>query len=264
MQPTVSVIVVNWNGKHLLPDCLASLRAQTFKDFEVIVVDNGSTDGMGYAKGDGIDQVVFLPKNMGFAFGNNVGIVESQAKYIALLNNDARAGRNWLACLVGAAEEHPEVGMFASRIIRKDGKLDSAGCTVYPDGIGVCRGRGGEGYDKQDYVAFPSGCAAMYRRDMLDQIGLFDERFFMYCEDTDLGLRAQKAGWKCLYVPTALVGHLYSQSTSAYSLKKLFYVERNRLYLIMKNFTFEQIFWSFPYTMIRYFKMLTRGLAWSE
>jgi len=264
VQTTVSIIVVNWNGKHLLPDCLASLRAQTFTDFEVIVVDNDSTDGSSYGKRDGINEVIFLPKNVGFAGGNNAGIVESRAKYVALLNNDARVGRNWLAELVATAEQHPDVGMFASKIIRTDGKIDSAGCTVYPDGIGVCRGRGGSGYDQQDYVAFPSGCAAMYRRDMLDQIGLFDERFFMYCEDTDLGLRAQKAGWKCLYVPTARVEHLYSQSTGAYSLKKLFYIERNRLFVVLKNFTIEQIVWSFPYTIIRYFKMLRRGLAWSE
>ena len=203
---------------------------------------------------------------MGFAGGNNAGIVESRAKYVALLNNDARAGEQWLSDLVAAAEQNPDVGMFASKILRANGKIDSAGCTVYPDGIGVCRGRGQDGqeYDRQDYVTFPSGCAALYRRDMLDQIGLFDERFFMYCEDTDLGLRAQRAGWKCLYVPTAKVEHLYSQSAGAHSLKKLFYVERNRLLLVLKNFTFEQMFWSAPYTMIRYFKMITRGLAWSE
>lgn len=266
MFPTVSVIIVNWNGKNLLPDCLASLKDQTFKDFEVIVVDNASTDGSDYGAHDGIESVIFLQNNLGFAGGNNVGIVESQSKYIALLNNDARADKNWLAWLVSAAEANPEIGMFASKILRKNGKIDSAGCSVYPDGIGVCRGRGKDPdqYNQSDYVAFPSGCAAFYRRDMLDQIGLFDERFFMYCEDTDLGLRAQRAGWKCVYVPEAEVIHLYSQSAGVHSFKKLFLVERNRIYLVMKNFTFEQIFWSIPYTAIRYFKMLRRGIAWSE
>ena len=261
--------MVNWNGKHLLPDCLASLKEQTFRDFEVLVLDNGSTDGSADFIRKEFPEVrlSISDKNVGFAMGNNWQITLSDGPLVALLNNDARPGREWLTRLVDVAKKNPTIGMFASKIVRPNGKIDSAGCTVYPDGIGVCRGRGGDGYseyDQEDYVAFPSGCAAMYRRDMLDQIGLFDERFFMYCEDTDLGLRAQRMGWKCLYVPRAIVHHLYSQSTGAYSLKKLFYVERNRLYLIMKNFTFEQIFWSFPYTMIRYFKMLTRGLAWSE
>jgi len=110
-------------------------------------------------------------------------------------------------------------------------------------------------------VTFPSGCAAMYRKDLFDQVGIFDERFFMYNEDTDIGVRAQKVGWKCLYVPTAVAMHLYSQSSSAYSPKKLFYVERNRLMLIVKNFSVEQIVWGAPFTVVRYLKMI-RGMAW--
>jgi len=261
MRPTVSVIIVNWNGKNLLPDCLASLRDQTFRDFETIVVDNGSTDG----SADGLKDcvVIRLQKNRGFARGNNEGICAAHGEYIALLNNDARANSFWLEELVKAAEKYPEVGMFASGVLRPDGKLDSVGCDVSPDGNGMCRGRGlyHWQYDnKEELVTFPSGCAAFYRRSMLDHIGLFDERFFMYNEDTDLGLRAQKAGYKCLYVPTAVVMHLYSRSSSAYSLKKLFYVERNRILLMFKNFSFEQIFFSPIFTAIRYVNLL-RGVA---
>ena len=253
--PTVSVIIVNWNGKNLLPDCLASLRAQTFKDFEVIVVDNASTDSSVDDLKDCF--VIRLPKNRGFAGGNNEGICAAQGKYIALLNNDARANRFWLEELVRVAEAHPHVGMIASKVLRPDGKIDSAGCTVFPDGNGMCRGRGNRWEQgMSDDNIFPSGCAAFYRRSMLDHIGLFDERFFMYNEDTDLGLRAQKAGYKCLYVPTAVVMHLYSQSSSAYSLKKLFRVERNRVLLMLKNFSFEQIFFSPIFTFIRYVNLL--------
>lgn len=265
MHPVASVIVVNWNGERLLPDCLASLHAQTFQDFEIIVVDNGSKNVPVMPLFNGA-LLICLPENRGFAGGNNAGIAESKAKYIALLNNDARAGEEWLAELVATAELNPGVGMFASKVLRTDGSIDSAGCTVYPDGVGVCRGRGKDGsqYDQPGYVTFPSGCAALYRREMLNEIGAFDANFFMYCEDTDLGTRAQKAGWRCLYVPTAKVEHLYSQTMGAYSLKKLFYVERNRLYLMAKNFTLKQVVFSLPYTAIRYFKMMTRGLAWSE
>ena len=269
--PTVSVIVVNWNGRELLRDCLESLARQDFDDFELILVDNGSEDGSLKFVASVLDQfkvktIIENGINKGFAEANNIGIVFSSGKYIALLNNDAVADPFWLRQLVECAEFYPQVGMFASKIIRPDGRLDSSGCTIYPDGIGVCRGRGKDHrtFDREHTVAFPSGCAALYRRDMLDQIGLFDERFFAYCEDTDLGLRAQRAGWTCLYVPSAVVTHRYSQTLGAYSLKKLFLVERNRIWVILKNFTFEQIFWSFPYTIIRYFKMLRKGLAWSE
>jgi GT2 family glycosyltransferase len=236
MLPTVSVIIVDY-GKHLLRDCLASLKAQTFRDFEVIVVDNNVI-------------------NRGFAGGCNAGIRKAKGMYIALLNNDARADRDWLKELVRAADSHPMVGMFASLVFRSDGRIDSAGCDVYPDGNGMCRGR----HYMSGPVTFPSGCAALYRHSMLSEIGLFDERFFMYNEDTDLGLRAQKAGWKCLYVPSAIVTHLYSQSSSAYSLKKLFRVERNRLMIMVKHFTFRQIVASVPWTFIRYFN-LVRGMA---
>jgi len=269
MSPAVSVIIVNWNGKYLLLDCLDSLFNQTFRDFEVILVDNGSTDGsIRYVEEEfPMIKIIHNEKNLGFAEANNQGIMVSRGEYIALLNNDTRPKRNWLAELVRVADENPRFGMFASKILLPSGKIDSAGCLLYPDGIGICRGRWQENrgqYDQIETVVFPSGCAAFYRRQMLDQIGPFDERFFMYCEDTDLGLRARAAGWGCLYIPTAVVTHLYSQSSSAYSLKKAFYVERNRIWVMMKNFSFAQIVSSVPYTLIRYFRIARRGMAWSS
>jgi GT2 family glycosyltransferase len=248
----VSVIIVNWNGEHLLPDCLASLRAQTFRDFETIVVDNGSRKVPKVEDA----RLIRLYENRGFAGGNNAGIEKAKGEFIALLNNDARADKEWLASLVKAADLYPDAGMFASLILRADGKIDSAGCTVHPDGNGMCRGR----HYMSGPVTFPSGCAAMYRKSMLDQIGPFDESFFMYNEDTELGIRAQKAGWKCVYVPQAVVNHLYSQSSSAYSLKKLFYVERNRIKIMLKHFTPSQIIASIPWTFARYFNLI-RGMA---
>jgi GT2 family glycosyltransferase len=240
MLPTVSVVVIDY--KIDITPCLDSLKAQTFKDFEVIVVDNNKI-------------------NRGFARGCNEGIRKAKGQFIALLNNDAHTDKDWLKELVKAADENPMVGMFASKILRPDGTIDSVGCMLHPDGNGMCIGRGESGgYSRQGYVIFPSGCAALYRAGMLAEIGLFDERFFMYNEDTDLGIRAQKAGWKCLYVPTAIVTHLYSQSSSAYSLKKLFRVERNRVLLMLKHFGFRQILASVPWTFIRYFN-LVRGMA---
>lgn len=222
----VSVIIVDY-GKHLLQDCLESLKAQTFKDFEIIVIDNNV-------------------QNRGFSAGCNEGIRQAKGEFIALLNNDARANRNWLKELMRAADENPDAGMFASKVLKPNGRLESSGCYIHPDGNGMCR------RNDHNAVEFPSGCAAMYRRSMLDNIGLFDERFFAYNEDTELGMRAQKAGYKCVYSPWAGVTHLGSQSTSKYSLKKLFWVERNRILIMLKHFSFRKMVKSIPWTFIRY------------
>lgn len=269
MYPIVSVIVVNWNGKYLIGPCLESLRRQTFRDFKVIVVDNGSRDGSPEFVDSNFPEVfqVRLTENTGFTGGNNIGIRAAEGEYIALLNNDARAEENWLRALVWSADRHPRAGMFASKILSPQGLIDSAGCLLYPDGIGYCRGRGEQDrgqFDQLDFVAFPSGCAALYRRAMLDAVDLFDDSFFMYCEDVDLGLRGRAAGWECLYVPWAVVIHLFSQSSSAYSLKKLFHVELNRLRVMRKNFTPGQAARSIPYTFLRYLLLVLRGHGWSR
>ncbi len=227
MLPTVSVIVVNWNGEKVLPECLESLKAQAFKDFEIVVVDNDT-------------------KNRGFAGGVNVGIRQAKGKYIALLNNDARANKHWLEYLVRVADHtDSRIGMFASKVLTTGGKIESEGCHIYPDGNGMCI-RNGRNPD------FPSGCAAMYRREMLDKIGFFDESFFMYNEDTEIGIRAKKAGYYCFVVPQAVVIHKGSSSTSRNSLKKLYWVERNRLRIMFKHFTWWEMIKSIPWTFIRY------------
>jgi hypothetical protein len=219
--PKVSVIIIDY--KIDLAPCLESLKAQTYQDFEIIVVDNNKN-------------------NRGFAAGCNEGIRKAKGEYIALLNNDARANKHWLAALMLAAHSHRDCSMFASTIIRPDGSIESAGCHVYPDGNGMCN------RVLLSRVYFPSGCAALYSRSMLNEIGLFDESFFMYNEDTELGIRAKTAGYKCLYVPSAVVTHQGSKHT----LKKLYYVERNRIKIMLKHFTFWQILKSVPWTIIRY------------
>ena len=257
--PLSSVIVVNWNGKEYLKDCLASLRLQTFRDFEIVLVDNGSTDGS-------IESVQSLfPKlgsilrhsrNLGFAEGNNTGIRIARGKYIALLNNDAQADAHWLEELMHTAEEDRQVGMWASKIYLQGLPqiIDNVGHLIYPDGLNRGRGRlekdQGQ-YDQKEEILFPSGCAALYRREMLEEIGLFDEDFFAYGDDTDIGLRGRLAGWKCLYVPTAIVYHRYSQSSGAYSPLKAFYVERNRVWIAVKYFPLSILFKSPFYTLWR-------------
>lgn len=256
--PFVSVVIVNWNGKHLLAECLDSLYRQTFKSHEIIVVDNGSRDGSPeYLRSEhpGV-RLISLPTNTGFAGGSNAGIRAASGKYIALLNNDTRTDPAWLTELVGTAEGTPQAGMWASKILSYSdpGVIDNVGLLLYRDGLARGKGRlepdSGQ-YDQRAEALFPSGCAGLYRRQMLDEVGILDEEFFAYADDVDLGLRGRLAGWGCLYVPSAKVYHRYSSSSSTYSPFKAFLVERNRLWVLIKYYPAELVLASCYFTLKR-------------
>jgi GT2 family glycosyltransferase len=258
--PLVTVIVVNWNGKPFLGDCLNSLRNQTFPDFEVIVVDNGSTDGsVEFMESEfpGLARILRNAKNRGFSGGNNRGIKAAVGRYIALLNNDAQADRNWLQELMKAAQADARTGMLASKIYLQGRPriIDNVGHLIFRDGLNRGRGRLEEDhgqFNEKEEVLFPSGCAALYRREMLEEIGLFDEDFFAYGDDTDIGLKGRLAGWKCFYIPQAVVYHRYSQSSGSYSPLKAFYVERNRVWIAVKYFPLSLLLKSPFYTLWRF------------
>lgn len=258
-RPFFSVIVLNWNGRHLLGECLDALRAQTFRDFETIVVDNGSTDGSAdFVRARESDPValVALDANAGYAAGNNRGLADARGTWAVFLNNDTQADARWLEELHAAALRHPDVAVFACKVLnyfRRD-EIDTVGHLLYPDGINRGRGRleKDEGqYDREEEVFFPSGCAAAYRRDLLDATGGFDESFFAYGDDTDLGLRARFAGARCLLAPRAVVYHKYSETSGAYSGFKAYHVERNRVWVLLKFFPLRWILLSPFYTMVR-------------
>lgn len=226
-----------------LAECLRSLEAQTFDAFEIVVIDNSGASVVESAGGR--MRVISNAHNVGFGSAVNQAARDSAAPYLATLNDDAIADSRWLEKLVEAAEANPDTGMFASQVRLPESDepgagpvLDSAGMLIAADGTGKQRGhqQPPAPYETAAESLFPSGSAALYRRAMLDEIGLFDESFFIYCEDVDLGLRARWAGWECLYVPGAIVEHGYSQSAGRASPLKAYYVERNRLYTILKNF----------------------------
>jgi GT2 family glycosyltransferase len=200
-------------------------------------------------------RVIVNPRNLGFGPAVNQAIRDSSSPYIVTLNDDAVAGPRWLETLVQAADAHPRAGMFASEVRLEGGEtLDSAGMLIAADGTGKQRGHNetAAGFTAPREALFPSGSAALYRRAMLDEIGLFDEDFFIYCEDVDLGLRARWAGWECLYVSGAVVEHSYSQSAGRASPLKAYYVERNRIYTILKNFPLRML-WRAPFaSVVRY------------
>jgi GT2 family glycosyltransferase len=206
----------------------------------VTIVDNSGRHLVRERLGDcaGVS-VIDLPRNLGFGAAVNEGWRRSESPLLATLNDDAVAHSDWLAAMVRAMEANPEAGMCASQVrLYGEDQLDSAGMLIAGDGSSKQRGHlyPCACFGKREEVLLPSGSAAIYRRTMLDQVGCFDDDFFLYCEDTDLGLRARWAGWKCLYVPNAVVEHHYSHSAGRASALKAYYVERNRLFVLIKNF----------------------------
>ena len=258
------MVVVNWNRQVLLRSCLQSLNQQEFDaPFEVVVVDNGSTDGSAdmveseFGSGAAFRiKVIRNANNRGFCAANNQGFAASDGELIALLNNDAEADPHWLCTLAQLFQGRPEVGMAASKIlVYEDPKrIDKAGHLVYPDGQNRGRGTGqldtGQ-YDKIEEVLWPDGCAAMYRRAMLDQIGGFDEDFFAYADDAELGLRARIAGWKCLYAPQAVVRHHRGSTLGVRSARRMELIERNRVLLAFKLFPWTLLWLNGAYYLMR-------------
>ena len=257
--PRFSVLVLNWNGRDLIGDCLASLRQQTFRDFETIVVDNGSTDMSAEFVRSRFPEVrlLALTSNAGFCGGNNAAFAASTGELIVLVNNDAELDARFLEAMDAAATNHSAIGMFAAcvRMFDRRNVFDSTGLLVYPDGI--CRSRGWLEEDRGQYdepadVLCPNGCAAVYRRTMLDEVGFFDDAYFAYLEDLDLGLRGQLRGWKCLYVPAAVAFHKKSMTSGYHSAFKAFHVERNRIWNAVKLLPLRLLVLSPLWTLARY------------
>jgi GT2 family glycosyltransferase len=238
--PCVTIAIPTLLGGPTLQSCLESLQRQTFRDFEVVVVNNGSDETVVGPVPAGLQFRVLSPgANIGFGAAINLAVTDSTAEFIASLNDDTVPDEHWIERLVAAMKANSRVGLCASRIqLFGTSAVDSAGILVCGDGSSKQRGHLQPSADwlVSGEALLPSGCAGLYRRRMLDEIGLFDEDFFLYCEDTDLGLRACWAGWQCRYVADALVYHHYSRTAGAFSPLKARYVERNRLWVAIKNF----------------------------
>ena len=242
----ISVIVVNWDRRELLWAALESLAGQVDAEFEVILVDNGSTDGSVEMAMHNFStrfplHVIRNAENRGFCAANNQGIAIARGTLIALLNNDAEADPTWLREMRRACEQRSEIGMVASKILvyADPRRIDKVGHLIYPDGQNRGRGSGeldqGQ-YDQSTDCLWPDGCAAMYRKSMLDEIGGFDEDFFAYADDAELGLRGRIAGWDCVYAPAARVRHHRGTTLGLASVERLVLIERNRILLVAKLF----------------------------
>ncbi len=256
----VSIIILNWNNRDVIEDCLESALAQVYSSCEVILVDNGSSDGSlerVRSRFGGRIKIVENGRNLGFAGGVNSGIRNSRGAYVALLNSDAMADRTWIQKMVERLEARPEAGMAACKtyLAGREGVLDNTGEVLYRDGLNRARGRletdRGQ-YDASEDVLCPSGCAALFRREVFEKAGEFEEMFFIYGEDMEMGLRARMLGYGAVYVPSAVVTHRLSHSEGALSVRKAYFVERNRLWLAVKLFPLPDLLASFYYTLKRY------------
>jgi GT2 family glycosyltransferase len=268
--PLVSVVVASFNQKELLCRCLESVFQQEYRPIEVIVVDNGSNeDIVDTVTAEFPDcRVLRNEVNLGFAGGYNRGIQNAAGEYVAILNNDAIVSPQWLSSLVAAAQMDDSIGAVGSIIL--DGNrprvLDSCGVGISFDGMSrqAMKGRVPPVLSGPRDVLLVSGCACLFRMRALGEIGLFDEDFFAYCEDTDLGLRLRWAGWRAVVVPGCEVIHYYSMTTGKFSLDKLFWVERNHVWVAVKNFPLLLLSLFVFVTIWRYFVQLYAGMFGSE
>jgi GT2 family glycosyltransferase len=251
----ITIVIPNWNGRRFLGDCLGAIRSQTYPHIETIVVDNGSRDGSIELIRDEYPEVrlVTFDTNVGFSPAVNAGIKAATGRYIALLNNDTKVEPRWVEELVKALDSHPEVGSVACKMLAYDDRtiLDGVGDAYRRGGLPSRIGHGERDdgqFDEPRYVLGACGGAAMYRRELFDDIGLFDEEYFAYLEDVDLALRAQSAGYKCLYVPTARVYHVGTGTTgSGFSSLVVKLTAQNNLNTIVKNIPARLLLKFFPY-----------------
>jgi len=247
----VTVVVVNWNGKNLLSECLDGLRNQIYRSFTVILVDNGSNDGSIDFVTNNYPEVetIALPENLGFSSANNVALKNIHSEHVAFLNNDAVPAPFWLSNLVEALERCPQAGFAASKMLFQDEPtiIDRAGDSYTTAGAGLLRGRGRSAthYNNQEWIFGTCAGSAFFRIEVLRDVGFFDEDFFILYEDVDLSFRAQLRGYKCLYVPEAVVYHKASSSIVYDSPISVYYSHRNLEWVYIKNMPSHLIFKTF-------------------
>lgn len=249
-----AVVIPNYNGINYLAACLDSLRAQTVQGFPVVVVDNGSTDGSADFVREHYPEVTVcrFEDNRGFCVAVNEGIRQTREPYVILLNNDTVCDPTFVEALVGAIREEKRCFSCAARMLkmRHPEQIDNAGDYYCALGWAFARGKGkpADRYLTRQEVFSACAGAAIYRREIFDEIGLFDEAHFAYLEDVDVAYRARIAGYRNYYIPEAVVRHVGSATSgSGYNEFKVRYSSQNSVYLIYKNMPWAQIVLNLPF-----------------
>jgi len=236
--PLASVIIVNYNGREHLPECLASLLRDPVDQCEIILVDNASADGSADYVEQAFPQVQVIrsKENLGFGRGNNLAARQARGSYLAFLNADTVVETGWLEALIKALTSDARIGLATSKILLLGDaqRINACGNDVHITGITLCRGMGlaRTNLDSVKEVSAVSGAAFAMRRDLFEKLGGFDGSFFMYMEDTDLSWRARLAGYRCFCVPDSRVLHDYALR---FGPEKTYYEERNRYVMLLKG-----------------------------
>ena len=251
--PKVAVIIVNWNGDRFLDRCLTAILAQTVAPHEIILVDNASSDAsLEILQRFPSVRVLAQSENLGFARGNNLAISEAdvESKWIALLNPDAFAEPRWLEALLLSVRKYPDFDLFCSKLVMASNPalLDGASDAYHISGLVWRMGHGSPNLSFSDHeqeVFSPCAAAALYRRSSLLAMGGFDEDFFCYVEDVDLGFRLRLAGYRCLYVPSSVAHHVGSGTTGGkHSDFAVYHGHRNLVWTYVKDMP-GILFWIF-------------------
>jgi len=253
----VTIVIPNYNGKKFVENCLDSLRKQNKTDFKIILVDNNSTDGSRELVQQNYPEVevLALSSNTGFCGAVNAGIRGSKSKYVILLNNDTEVEPDFVMELEKAMDRHPRAFSCAAKLLQFDQRdlIDDAGNYYNAFGWAYALGKGkaDERYKQERKIFSSCAGAAIYRRDVLEQIGLFDEEHFAYLEDTDIGYRAQIEGYENWFIPSARVYHIGSATSgSTYNQFKIRHSSRNNIYMIAKNMPIAQLILNLPLLIV--------------
>jgi len=249
--PAVSIIVLNWNGEHYLQHCLDAIAAQTFDDYEVLVLDNASTDG----SAESVPmrwpsfRLVKFDQNLGFAVGNNQGAKIARGRWVAFLNNDAFPEPEWLASLMQAAQTQAEFSFFSSRLVNSDDTnlTQDTGDICHVSGFAWPRDNNcpaQSAHLQSGEVFSPCAAAALYEREVFLEVGGFDEQFVSHYEDVDIGFRLRLRGYRCLYIPEAVVAHVGSASYGRESDRTVYQVQRNVVWSFIANMP-GGLFWKY-------------------
>lgn len=263
----ICVIIVNYNGGRWLGPCLEAVKRQTFRDFDVVLVDNGSTDGsMSCAQNFPENwKIILAGENLGFAVANNLAARQTETPWLAMLNPDTVADENWLSEFVAARDRYPDVAMFGSSLINLDDstRMDGMGDCYHISGLAW---RGGHGSVRPENlpegeVFAPCAAAAFYRRDVFEAAGGFDEDFFCYMEDVDLAFRLRLAGHRCIQLASSIVAHAGSAISGRRSAFAIYHGYRNLIWTFARNMPLGLMIVALPFHLILVLALLAKSLA---
>ena len=254
MVPSFSIIIVNYNGEKLISDCIRSLYLQTYKNFEIIVVDNASKDHSVDIIKKNFPEIKIIQTgfNSGYAEGNNIGYRYANGDYLIFLNFDAFPASNWLESIAYVISQNPSMHILGCKIFRYGTRfLDSAGAYIeYPLGCAPGRGSGEPDsplYNKIEKMAYVSGASLVIKKETFKQIGGFDPVYFCYHEETDLCWRARLLGYDVYFVPSAIVHHMVSSTLGECNPYKQYLITRNRIITNIKNLEITNVLYSILY-----------------